>query len=212
MQPLSLNIFAGGVVHFTEGAASTLEASAEGASNSMEKIIKYRNGDTYIGQVDTDGKRDGQGILEMSNGDVYEGQFRGGMKHGEGKYTWAGGNVYDGEWSNNKKHGKGKMKFKDVQEYDGEWSNNKKHGKGKMKYWYGSEYVGEYDGEWYGGERHGKGIFKDKDGAVYDVVCNNGQEVHMYSKLLNRSIEVWHHLDLLLVLGILMGLFAYWQM
>ena len=88
---------------------------------------------------------------------------------------------------NNKKHGKGKMKFMDdsvYDVYDGEWSNNKKHGKGKMKF---------------------------KDGQKYDVVCNNGQVVHMYTLalLLTRSIEViWHHL--VLVLGILMGLWAFY--
>ena len=174
------------VLHYFTGAASTVEASAEGASMVIEKTSKYPNGDTYIGHVDNDGQRDGQGILTKANGDVYEGQFKGGMRHGEGKYTWADGDVYDGEFGYDFMHGKGKMKFKDGQEYDGEWQ---------------------------GGEWQGKGIFKRKDGTVNDVVCNNGQVVHMPEPTpaptpaplrLKRSTEViWHHLEALLVLGAL---------
>eukprot|EP00984_Skeletonema_dohrnii_P002245 scaffold786_cov91-Skeletonema_dohrnii-CCMP3373.AAC.3 len=114
MQPVSRNITAAAVHRSTEGAASTLVAAgAEGASMAMKKTIKYHNGDTYIGQVDSSGRKNGQGILRMANGDVYKGQFKDGMLHGEGKYTWAEGGEYDGEWSNNKEHGKGIFKDKD---------------------------------------------------------------------------------------------------
>eukprot|EP00984_Skeletonema_dohrnii_P026971 scaffold16402_cov86-Skeletonema_dohrnii-CCMP3373.AAC.4 len=84
MQPVPRNIFEAVVHRSTEGTASTVEASAEGASNSMETIITYTNGDTYIGQVDTNGKREGKGIMRKANGGVYDGQFKGGMRHGKG--------------------------------------------------------------------------------------------------------------------------------
>ena len=159
MQAVFRNIIAA-LLHYFTGAASTLEASAEGASTAMEKTIQYRNGDTYIGHVDNDGQRDGKGILRKKNGDVYEGQFKDGMLHGEGKYTWADGDVYDGQFIGGMRHGEGKYTSADGDVYDGEFRYDFRHGKGKMKFKDGQE----CDGEWQ------EGIFEDLMSNVSDIV------------------------------------------
>ena len=38
----------------------------------------------------------------LSNGDLYLGQWRGGVPHGDGKYLWADGCMYEGEWRRGK--------------------------------------------------------------------------------------------------------------
>ena len=35
-----------------------------------------------------------------SNGDIYVGQFRDGMKHGKGRMKWSNGQIYEGDWNN----------------------------------------------------------------------------------------------------------------
>jgi len=37
-------------------------------------------------------------VVNLNNGDVYEGTFMGKAKHGYGIYRFANGDVYQGEW------------------------------------------------------------------------------------------------------------------
>ena len=43
-------------------------------------------------------KRDGSGTLTHTNGDVFEGTFRAGVRHGRGVQRTAAGTTYEGEW------------------------------------------------------------------------------------------------------------------
>ena len=38
---------------------------------------------------------------EYSTGSVYQGQWKGGMRHGKGKMTWTDGAYYEGDWQYN---------------------------------------------------------------------------------------------------------------
>ena len=49
-----------------------------------------------------DGKKNGQGTLNYSDGRKYVGEFNGGNRHGEGTFTWADGTMLLGEWKNDK--------------------------------------------------------------------------------------------------------------
>ena len=40
-------------------------------------------------------------IFEYSTGAVYEGEWKGGMRHGKGKMTWSDGGSYEGNWQYN---------------------------------------------------------------------------------------------------------------
>ena len=43
-------------------------------------------------------KKDGQGILTLPNGNVYEGEWRDGKKHGQSKHTYPSGAIHEGWW------------------------------------------------------------------------------------------------------------------
>ncbi|MEZ5013750.1 MAG: C1 family peptidase [Chitinophagales bacterium] len=48
---------------------------------------------------------EGYGVYKFSNGQRYEGHFKGGTRNGYGIYTWPDGSAYAGEWLNDKRHG-----------------------------------------------------------------------------------------------------------
>lgn len=60
----------------------------------------------------------GSGQLEWTDGRVYKGKFKDGMRHGHGIMVWPGmeitsdliraidGKTYEGEWKRDKMHGK----------------------------------------------------------------------------------------------------------
>lgn len=83
------------------------------------KILTYPE-ENYEGEVDENFVRNGYGIYQYENGDIYEGEFENGLRSGEGEYTYEDGSLYRGYWLNDKKHGKGTFKF-DKYEFDGEW-------------------------------------------------------------------------------------------
>ena len=68
------------------------------------------------------------------NGDIYEGQFSGGLRHGNGKYTFVNGDVYEGEFVFNNKDGIGKLTYKDKGTYYGYWKEGKREGEGVFTY------------------------------------------------------------------------------
>ena len=87
------------------------------------------SGDKYIGQW-KNGAKHGQGTYIWSDGDKYEGQWRGtrlgGVAEGNGIFTWKDGPVYTGQFSRkgpgeNGKHGKGKIVFTDGRSFEGRW-------------------------------------------------------------------------------------------
>ena len=63
-------------------------------------------------------------------GAVYNGQWKGGLRHGNGTMVWTDGAKYEGEWSYNQAHGNGKFYHSDGDVYDGSWINNKANGSG----------------------------------------------------------------------------------
>ena len=53
-----------------------------------------------------------------------------GLRHGHGKITLSDGSVYDGEWKKDKQEGHGIMRYADGSKYVGMWLNGMQHGKG----------------------------------------------------------------------------------
>ena len=101
--------------------------------------------------------------------DVYEGEFKAGLREGRGVMTWKhdasrdgpGPHIlkYDGEWLADKMHFSGKCEYDSGATYDGEWYQGVECGKGTFifrgdsKYEDGTKYVGD----WKGGNLDGKG-------------------------------------------------------
>ena len=116
--------------------------------------------------------------MVFSDGDVYDGEWKDGMRHGKGRMTYSDGDIYDGEWMEDKGHGQCTYIRHDGHKYVGGWGENGSCGQGtRSGIWDGSNLIQgsgvlRYDdGSWYDGEirsnlRHGKGVYTLADGTV----------------------------------------------
>ena len=119
---------------------------------------------TYTGGV-TDGKPDGQGKMEYTNGQVYEGEWKNGVRSGQGRCTWPDGGYYDGEWANDKWNGQGTNYIggsKDVSFYVGGFVDGERDGHG-IYTWPSGDSV---ETEWVNGVKNGKGTHTWSSGTV----------------------------------------------
>jgi hypothetical protein len=98
--------------------------------------------DTYEGERNEAGQREGAGTMRYADGDVYEGQWANGREEGRGTYRWAHGDVYDGEYR-----------------------DGFREGQGVLSYASGHMYVGQHRAD----RREGRGYYRDSEGAV--LVC-----------------------------------------
>jgi hypothetical protein len=151
-------------------AGTVSQASGtDGAPTPVVSVatINYSNGDSYRGNIDNNGRRNGKGEYTWTDGSVYEGDWLADKRHGKGKFTYANGDVFVGEYKDDLRNGKGKYTFpngdvfvgeyKDdlrngmwkLLRYQGEWSNDKMHGKG-VKSFFGNliEVIGEWKNGW----------------------------------------------------------------
>ena len=103
-------------------------------------------GDKYIGEYKY-GKRHGQGTYTYGKGkwkgDKYVGEYKEGEFHGQGTYTSSNGNKYEGEWKGGMRHGLGKGEWGE-DKYEGMWKDDKKHGRGTFTWSSGDEALGEW--------------------------------------------------------------------
>lgn len=119
---------------------------------------------TYTGGV-TDSKPDGQGKMEYTNGQVYEGEWKNGVRSGQGRCTWPDGGYYDGEWANDKWNGQGTNYIggsKDVSFYVGGFVDGERDGHG-IYTWPSGDSV---ETEWVNGVKNGKGTYTWSGGTV----------------------------------------------
>lgn len=133
----------------------------------------------------------GKGKLIDADGNLYEGEMKGGKLTGTGTKTWANGTVYTGPFANNVPDGQGRMVFEDKTVYEGGFRNGQKEGLGKMTWANGSYYEGNwtadkmngkgkyvwgntegrgdsYDGDFKDGARTGKGVYTYANGERFE--------------------------------------------
>lgn len=149
----------------------------EGASNN-NVIVKYKNGEKYIGEWDSKHLREGRGIHIFNNNNIYFGYWENNKMNGIGKMIKFSQKINDlnivfeqkvlpfyfGSWKNNLEDGEGEEIWKDNSLYKGEYKDGFKQGKGILILPDGTEYEGEYSH----GQIEGKGKMKYKDGRVYE--------------------------------------------
>ena len=105
---------------------------------------------------------------KYKTGAIYNGQWKGGLRHGSGIMTWADGARYEGEWQYNQASGKGKFFHADGDVYDGNWNNNKANGFGV----YTNQRGARYEGYWKDDQQHGHGVENWAEGARYEGEYN----------------------------------------
>lgn len=68
--------------------------------------------------------------MKYSNNDLYDGEWKKGLKDGLGEYRYCNGDKYVGYWKEDKKSGEGTLSMSTGDEYKGGWFDGKKEGKG----------------------------------------------------------------------------------
>lgn len=154
----------------------------------------FRDGSKYYGELSVAGDREGQGIIEFGNGDVYFGSWKKdlfdgkgtyifksqeryqgnlveGSRQGEGEFFYSNGNKYSGSWRNNEKNGRGFLYFANGNVYEGNWKDGLYSGPGKETFFYGDLFEGDYKY----GKKAGNGVFKFECGSDYNGEWKNGR-------------------------------------
>ncbi|RVX11719.1 Phosphatidylinositol 4-phosphate 5-kinase 9 [Vitis vinifera] len=120
------------------------------------------NGECYSGSL-LGSVPEGPGKYVWSDGCVYEGGWRRGMRNGNGKIRWSSGAAYEGEFSGGYMHGTGTYIGPDNMTYNGRWRLNLKHGLGYQNYPNGDV----FEGSWIQGTPEGPGKYTWANGNVY---------------------------------------------
>jgi hypothetical protein len=137
-------------------------------------VMEYENGDIYEGQFLND-KRQGKGkYIYLSKGDsqLYYGEFKEDSMAGEGKLIFSNGDVYIGMFKNNKMHDEDAViTYKNGDQYRGGVAQNLKHGK-EAEYLYsaGDKYTGDFRGD----KKQGKGF----------IALNKGKHSYIFSTII----------------------------
>lgn len=129
--------------------------------------IKYSDGSIYEGEI-KDGVRDGSGILTYASGDVYEGEFDDDEISGYGKLTYANGDIYEGQFKNGLRDGRGSLLYSDKTSFEGEFKEGRKNGYGV--------YTGNgtsYEGNYVDDIKEGKGKHVFGNGDTYEGEYKN---------------------------------------
>ncbi|THU61519.1 hypothetical protein C4D60_Mb07t24160 [Musa balbisiana] len=159
----------------------TLACSPHVSFKVAEVILP--NGDKYCGTL-LGNVPEGSGKYIWSDGCIYEGEWRRGIRHGRGKITWPLGAVYDGEFSGGYLHGNGTYTGPDNLTYKGRWKLNLRHGLGYQTYPSGDV----FEGSWIQGVIEGHGKYTWANGNMY-VGDMKGR------KMSGRGILTWKNGD-----------------
>lgn len=208
--------------YLTTAPPESSSAPPESSTNISSKIaskyktITYPDGSTYKGDLENN-KKNGKGVLYLSNGDVYTGHWKDDGIYGQGTYTKSNGDVFKGSWTNstcgsgtlttingdvytgswksNKISGQGKLITKDGNHYEGDWMNSLMHGEGMCRT---DKHV--YSGSWKNGLPNGQGksLYNDRTklkGEFLDGVLHNGNIIdtttNEHKKICN-GVELLH--------------------
>lgn len=138
---------------------------ADGSTAEVRKgtgLIEYSDGSVYEGKLSVCYERTGEGKYLLSSGEKYEGNFDSDMMNGKGTYHFINGDVYEGDLVNNKMEGQGVYTYANGDKYVGSFKNGLRDGEGEMTCTDGSYYKGTYSE----GLRNGFGLCNI---AVYDA-------------------------------------------
>eukprot|EP00400_MALV-I_sp_L67-5_P000355 gene355-709_t len=110
---------------------------------------------------------------QFEDGSLFKGQFMHGNRQGEGKMEWSNGDSYDGHWYKSCLDGNGTLRYHDKSVYRGQWAMNKRSGYGVYTFSDGRQ----YEGEWVKDQPHGKGHVYFPNGSVVTAEFAKGEPV-----------------------------------
>ncbi|CAN0878698.1 Phosphatidylinositol 4-phosphate 5-kinase 9 [Linum grandiflorum] len=120
------------------------------------------NGESYLGSL-LGNVPQGRGKYVWSDGCIYDGEWRCGIRNGTGRIQWPSGAAYEGEFSGGYMHGSGSYISANKISYRGRWRLSLKHGLGYQVYPNGDV----FEGSWLQGTAEGPGKYTWANGNVY---------------------------------------------
>lgn len=104
-----------------------------GKLDGIGEMIFQQSGHVFNGQWKLD-KASGHGLVQMPNGDEYDGEVKDGFLHGHGSYKWWDKSVvdYTGAFDNGLRHGEGTLHFADGEVYTGHFWEDLRHGHARI--------------------------------------------------------------------------------
>jgi hypothetical protein len=159
------------------------------AITNSPNVIKTKQDNSYFGNFNEKGEREGYGVVITRDGHHFSGIFAGDMPQGPGRIIYNNGDylisnftfnqigssgelhfltkdtVYKGQFRENMPNGQGELQSSSGEAgYSGNWKNGQKHGYGTEKWEDGTIYEGDFQE----GQKHGNGKFTWPDGASYE--------------------------------------------
>jgi hypothetical protein len=157
--------------HLSEGKA-TFSDGSQFTGTFFPKVtgtIILRDGTSYTGEF-KDGKINGQGKLQIGNGDTFEGTFKNGSAI-HGTYHWKNGDSQTGDLVNSSFEGQTHFVRANGTQYDGLWTQGHAQGAGRVVSKDGQEFVGS----WSNGHLQREGAKeRGRDGAMHDIAVDRG--------------------------------------
>lgn len=142
---------------------------------------KLENG-VYTGEI-VEGIRQGYGVMNFTNYDVYDGDWDNGKMHGHGVYKfWDSkkdriGKTYEGQFNHGVREGVGRMDYSNHDVYQGTWQNDHRTGDGICWFADGSVFHGIWKFD-----KMIRGVFRKSNGELFDGELKDGK-YHGYGKL-----------------------------
>jgi hypothetical protein len=93
--------------------------------------------------------------MKFSDGQVYRGDVRNGIRCGSGSNHWMDGQDYSGEWKGNSRDGRGTHTWPDGRKVAGQWTEGHLNGKVYFSWPNGAT----FDGTCLMGKKHGRGTY-----------------------------------------------------
>jgi clan AA aspartic protease (TIGR02281 family) len=186
------------------GALALLAACAETPSSvpraaAGQTTIRYSDGGVYVGQV-RNGLRDGQGTYVWADGRRYTGSFKDGFSDGRGIYTLPNGEKYEGDYAANRRTGQGTYTWADGRRYVGAFRDDLPNGQGVYTWPDGRRKAGEFhDGEFVGDANvtlaAAQAVDRVRVAGAGEVPMRWRNGAYVVSGLINDSEEVEFFLD-----------------
>ena len=128
-------------------------------------LIKFNNGDTFLGYFNENNKKEGYGEYIKNNGFIYKGLWKDDKIGDYGLFIDPDGNYYKGNLINGEANGEGEMLINSKIKFIGNFNDNLPNKKGKLINFLDNSI---YEGDLVNGKKEGKGILKFKDGTIYE--------------------------------------------
>jgi len=113
-------------------AADAPKSRLDGLMAKAILMKLYLAGSTYKGDVDSEGKYHGKGLLTFIDGTSYEGDFQHGFREGHGILNLPDGSVYKGGFKGELQNGFGELFMRDGTKIKTTWSYGRKNGNGTI--------------------------------------------------------------------------------